>query len=71
MTHTPGPWTLGKDVLSSVEEHMANANLIAAAPELLEALENWFEYADDHPVTCSCGRDKAKAAISKTKGEKQ
>lgn len=52
--HTPGPWaSVGttvqaesirgadcQDAELSQEQHRANARLIAAAPELLEALEN-------------------------------
>ena len=36
-----------------------------AAPDLLEAMKNWFECADEHDASCLCGRDGAKAAIAK------
>lgn len=55
----------------SREEVDANARLIAAAPELLEALESMLEIYDD-----GVGRDwelqawkDARAAITKAKGE--
>lgn len=53
------------------EQEMANARLIAASPELLEALEYYHRfitdtlgYNDDDPMIGS-----AKAAIAKAKGE--
>ena len=46
------------------ERHMANAQLIAAAPELLEALREVIAITDrNHEVW-----DKAKAAIAKAEG---
>lgn len=53
----------------------ANARLIAAAPELLEALENIWDFLaeDDGEGACSplyqSSIDKVKAAIAKAKGE--
>ncbi|KCB52897.1 hypothetical protein L537_3393 [Bordetella hinzii 1277] len=57
----------------------ANARLIAAAPELLEACMAMLEWDDrekDHAVDfyarmdlCRAAFDKARAAISKAKGE--
>lgn len=49
-------WANSKDYHRelSAEEQKANANLIAAAPELLEALEL---ARDKRPVECSCGLD--------------
>jgi hypothetical protein len=61
----------------------ANAHLIAAAPELLEALERIICTLDVHEIEClSCNRDgesycgclnkpieAARAAIAKAKGE--
>ncbi len=45
------------------------ALLIASAPKLLEALENWFVCADEHDTPCRCGRDKACAAIAQATGK--
>src|SRR3990167_8067760 len=49
--HTPGPWNVdgaeitdGKEPLALCCSTEANARLIAAAPELLEALEACVEY---------------------------
>ena len=54
-------------------ERTANANFIVNACNnhygVVEALENWFECSDNHDTMCTCGRDKAKAAITKAKGE--
>jgi hypothetical protein len=47
-------------------EQRANARLIAAAPELLEALKAMLENGQDYTAT----RDKARAAIAKATGEK-
>jgi hypothetical protein len=43
-----------------------SASLIAAAPELLEALKAMLENGQDYTAT----RDKARAAIAKAEGEK-
>lgn len=79
--HTPGPWVTGaiawgqyavdgangEEVTSWIDE--ADALLIAAAPELLEAL------VDSLCALEVCGRDfdhvmgKARAAIAKARGE--
>ena len=51
----------------------ANARLIAAAPDLLEALESMLQSflitqsLDDYPIDAPC--NKARAAIAKAKGE--
>jgi hypothetical protein len=50
------------------KECRANANLIASAPDLLEALENWINALDDPSDWMKC-RDDAKKAIAKAKGE--
>lgn len=47
------------------EEAMANAHLIAAAPDLLESLERVVAIADRNTVEFNA----AKAAIAKAKGE--
>lgn len=83
--HTPGPWvviegrfawTIGKwpyiiAEISNVAEYKANARLIAAAPDLLaalqacdEAMEYMSEY--DIPITLP---EQVKAAIKKATGE--
>jgi hypothetical protein len=55
------------DCFRKLDEHAANARLIAAAPELLEFAEAVVRYAgnagDDYLA------NKARAAISKAKGE--
>ena len=56
-------------VSGTLEMH-ANANLIAAAPDLLEALSEvveWLEHGDHAGPMHS----KARAAIAKAKGEEQ
>lgn len=45
----------------------ANARLIAAAPDLLEALEMWLSAADIHSFDDA--KAKARAAIAKARGE--
>ena len=86
--HTPGPWNIhySKEIVSENGEYICglpwstNARLIAAAPDLLEALELLLE-------ACSTGNfnndgtqrgvrmperakvDAARAAIAKAKGE--
>ena len=46
----------------------ANARLIAAAPELLEALEGMLEYSDLIDVYNSRDTNKARAAVWKARG---
>jgi len=48
----------------------ADANLFVYATDMLEALKNWFVCADEHEVACTCGRDKARAAIAKVEGSR-
>lgn len=51
-------------------EVMATAQLIAAAPELLEALKELSaeEWRDDDDPILNCARSKARAAITKAEG---
>ena len=65
---------LGKTVAhiyhSVQKEDLPNAQLIAAAPELLEVLQNLCEAADNgHVASYSNLWDDAKAAIAKAEGE--
>lgn len=79
--HTPGPWMVRsydsssvgtKDYMTAIiygenrEEETANANLIAAAPDLLEALETLEN--DDNSIP-SFAWDMVQSAIAKAKGE--
>ena len=50
-------------------QKIANANLIAAAPELLEALENLLKVHEGEGGTQHNAADMARAAIAKAKGE--
>ena len=93
MTHTPGPWkVMGEDVVLMRDEREVvawvgdidgqmtdNAHLIAAAPEMLEALENLVAINEAHnqavegvigrPVEWKDGYlDEARAAIRKARG---
>ena len=79
--HTPGPWhTAGeqgvqirsaKDQIAKVwtmrgNEWKANARLIAAAPDLLEALQ---DMVSDHASLSAATLAFARAAITKATGE--
>ena len=55
-------------------EGMANARLIAAAPELLDCLihlteRDWFKDGDCGHVVCCLDADKVRSAITKATGE--
>ena len=74
--------TMGRDdsgFYASEQEADANACLIAAAPDLYEALEdalidfdNWAAHEDNHPHEhLVAWAEKARAAIAKAKGEEQ
>jgi hypothetical protein len=63
MYHVDGP-----EILFDYEDWgytKESASLIAAAPELLEALKAMLENGQDYTAT----RDKARAAIAKAEGE--
>lgn len=81
MSYTPGPWKVDRPyirgagrVIASLEsghdevEDAANAQLIAAAPELYEALENLMDFLfhgkKDRQMIL-----KASAALAKARGE--
>lgn len=55
----------------SSEERMANARLIAAAPDLLEALKAMFDATTDNEIRGADGSpiERARAAIAKATGE--
>lgn len=89
--HTPGPWGCVPGEFFSVYRYEggeptavtkteANAQLIAASPELLEALRDasqtlaWLAHGkcrgfSDGLLTASDALDKARAAIKKAEGE--
>jgi hypothetical protein len=87
--HTPAPWQvspLGNVMKNSLKiaiveqmpsndenERMANARLIAAAPDLLSALEfllaDYIAINGEKVTGSSVPADKARAALRKAKGE--
>lgn len=86
--HTPGPWTTYghpadgitirargcavADVIPQRGADEANARLIAAAPDLLEALEDAARWIDTLPDDLRLGSimpDKLRAALAKATGE--
>lgn len=82
-THTPGPWILEQDTVFIGEtrkvqpvlyhrdsEGMANARLIAAAPDLLHALELLYDTGSDSE-TINYARSIASKAIAKAKGREK
>jgi hypothetical protein len=52
----------------SANEQIANARLIAAAPELLEALKKCLQLLENSPLANSETAEIARAAINKAKG---
>lgn len=78
--HTPGPWTrIGNSVgvanfeIATVwdvglHNQLSNALLIAAAPELLDALKTLIKVTA-HLDPCQATLEKARAAIAKATGE--
>jgi hypothetical protein len=78
--HTPGPWkvdnsgvTIGdhwlSDDMSPYDENHPDLALIAAAPELLQALELIEVDKDGDGFICSEAMAQVRAAISKARGE--
>jgi hypothetical protein len=87
-THTPGPWIKDGKVITnesykqialvaihekSIEEREANLTLIAAAPEMLEALGNILKLAydlrgDDFNISCQI-KEICEPIINKAKGQ--
>ncbi|HGH3390645.1 TPA: hypothetical protein ACJIKU_000431 [Citrobacter freundii] len=69
------PSNIGRYEPTSFDRTIANAHLIAAAPELLEALQDFMaESAGNakscgHDFECICRFDKARAAIAKALGK--
>ena len=81
--HTPGPWTVDNQYIHGPDgirflavagdgAGQANARLIAAAPELIEALEAVLPDLEHYVATHGPGPDKrlaiARAAIAKARG---
>lgn len=86
--HTPGPWAYcddfpsgkarvysfldGEDVAWIQDAHPADLRLVAAAPDLLEALESLRDAASawEYPEAIGNMMPKAIAAIKRARGEK-
>ena len=81
--HTPGPWKIGayesgemavdgpngEEITGFVKQE--DAVLIAAAPELLDALKEMLSVYVGHPNNDGPVSTKARAAIAKATGEDQ
>jgi len=83
--HTPGPWKLTdgssfvrdnhKNVIADVwQDSISNLRLIAAAPDLLDALREAVDMIDILAASCSdrvhnVSADKFRAAIAKAEGQ--
>jgi hypothetical protein len=84
-THTPGPWTLSDDgfvydesgervadphvAMQDIDEREANAHLIAAAPDLLAALEHCASLASSGCHLQQSDLALIQSAIARAKGE--
>ena len=84
--HTPGPWELSESGISIYtrnhhliaqtgisEKDQANARLIAAAPDLYEAMMGAMQYLEETlepccEVGCECLLHSFRAAIEKAQG---
>jgi hypothetical protein len=70
-SHGENGWDYGPRFVCSCrcysDNNEANAQLISAAPELLQALEDMLEYGTNAPKCC---QEQARAAILKAKGAK-
>ena len=80
-THTPGPWGLrhsgktvvslphtspeAREVIACSIENTANARLIAAAPELLQALEQFLEMDDGQLLYGPMFNETVRSAITR------
>lgn len=65
ITDSQGNFVVAAPAGDTFTSDRANANLIAAAPDMFEALEGAMR---EMPVTCSAYQD-AKAALAKARGE--
>ena len=72
--HTAGPWTHKEGMLYAENDGAtianlytteANANLIAAAPELLEALEKWINFHEGNASVPTYAYD----AVNRARGQ--
>jgi len=75
--HTPGPWNydtilkilrVGGDAYADHSDDVANARLIAAAPDLFKALANLVANEDGAESVKAISFAEARAAIAKARG---